>query len=337
MRFSGCLRAGGLAFGLAGLAVSGSALANDTAAQLTAGGLEFVLNEHVQMVSEELFISMDEVRVDYVFENHSAVDQRVLVAFPMPDIESDWFGSPVAYPTYDGENIFGFSTSFDGQPVTAQLHQRVFALGVDRTKELVALGVPLGPHLSETSDALDRLAQADQDTLLALGIIGRESWNDHAVHYPRWRLVSAYTWEAVFPAGETVEVSHRYMPSVGGTVGVNVLYDDDGVTLADYRGRYCLEDNIVATLRNAQTDPEEPWTSPYQERWVSYVLTTGANWAGPIERFRLVVDKGSERNLVSFCGEGVNRISPTRFEMVAENFWPGNDIELLFFVRNPDE
>ena len=35
----------------------------------------------------------------------------------------------------------------------------------------------------------------------------------------------------------------------------------------------------------------------------------------PIGRFRLVVDKGAPGNLVSFCGEGVRKISPTRFEM----------------------
>ena len=61
-----------------------------------------------------------------------------------------------------------------------------------------------------------------------------------------------------------------------------------------------------------------------QERWLTYILKTGANWAGPITDFKLTVDKGSPNNLVSFCGTGVTKISPTRFEMRAKNFTPRN-------------
>ncbi|UXN72275.1 DUF4424 domain-containing protein [Devosia sp. A8/3-2] len=37
--------------------LAGPALANDTAAQLVTGGLEFVINDDIKMLSEELFIS----------------------------------------------------------------------------------------------------------------------------------------------------------------------------------------------------------------------------------------------------------------------------------------
>ena len=65
------------------------------------------------------------------------------------------------------------------------------------------------------------------------------------------------------------------------------------------------------------------------ETWVDYILTTGANWAEPIGEFRLVVDKGSSRNLVSFCGEDVRRISSTRFEMRRTNFTPTRDLSVV--------
>jgi hypothetical protein len=68
------------------------------------------------------------------------------------------------------------------------------------------------------------------------------------------------------------------------------------------------------------------------ETWVDYILTTGANWAEPIGDFRLVVDKGRSRNLVSFCGEGVRRISSTQFEIRRRNFTPTRDLSVLILT-----
>jgi hypothetical protein len=68
------------------------------------------------------------------------------------------------------------------------------------------------------------------------------------------------------------------------------------------------------------------------ETWVDYILTTGANWAEPIGEFRLVVDKGSSNNLVSFCGEGVRKISPTRFEIRRRNYTPTSDLSVLILT-----
>jgi len=63
------------------------ALANDTSAELSTGGLIFVRNDDVEMPSEDLAISAREVSVRYRFLNRSDKDVTVLVAFPMPDIQ----------------------------------------------------------------------------------------------------------------------------------------------------------------------------------------------------------------------------------------------------------
>ena len=72
------------------------------------------------------------------------------------------------------------------------------------------------------------------------------------------------------------------------------------------------------------------------QRTVEYILTTGANWAKPIGDFRLVVDKGKPGNLVSFCGEGVRKISPTQFEMRKRNWRPTRDLEVLILEPRRD-
>ena len=68
----------------------------------------------------------------------------------------------------------------------------------------------------------------------------------------------------------------------------------------------------------------------YTEQWISYILTTGANWSGPIGKFKLTVDKGREKDFVSFCGTGVKKVGPTTFEMSATDFYPQKDLHVLF-------
>ncbi len=148
---------------------------------------------------------------------------------------------------------------------------------------------------------------------------------------------STYGWNARFPAGKTVTVEHRYQPSLGGTVGVTFLpgAGEEAARLADYRTRYCLDDDIVRRVKSAGVKNGE-WTSyPYVENWLSYVWSTGANWAGTIGRFTLTVDKGSPDNLVSFCGENVRKTGPTTFQMSATGWVPPLDRELdiLLLVR----
>lgn len=325
------------------LLLAGQGLANDTAAVLTTGGLEFVSHGEIAMESEELFISREEIRVVYTFRNDSDENHTLLVAFPMPDIVPDHF-SPVAFPMGPADNLFQFRTTFDGRPVEATLHEYAYAAGVDRTKMLQKLGIPVVPISQAAIDAVDGLDEDTTAQFLHLGLAmsdeydAGEGWETH--HWPNWTYRATYTWEATFPARETVTVEHRYTPSVGGTAGVAFLSEpyENYDPAADYRRKYCTDDSFIAAVRKTLTSADEPWSAPFTENWISYILTTGGNWAGGgIEHFRLVVDKGDEKNLVSFCGEGVRKIGPTTFEMVKENFWPEQELEILILQRSETE
>ena len=324
------------------LAMGGTAFANDTSAVLTTGGLQFVVNERVVMESEELFISRDEIRVVYRFRNETSEDQNVLVAFPMPDLVPNFY-SPTAFPTGPDDNLFGFETTVNGVPVDAELHEYGFAFGVDRTKLIKQLGLPVVSFTDAASDAVDGLDEDDKEKLLHLGMVSVDEFDAgngwEKKYLPAWTYRAAYTWEADFPASQTVTVEHRYKPSVGGTTGVSFLSEPyEGYDPAsEYKTKYCTDDAFVAAVRRTLPNPEEPWGAPFFESWISYVLTTGGNWGGAaIERFRLVVDKGSPDNLVSFCGEDVKKIGPTTFEMIITDFWPERDLEILILERQPN-
>ena len=78
-------------------------------------------------------------------------------------------------------------------------------------------------------------------------------------------------------------------------------------------------------MAGAETEAEQSYL---QESWISYVLTTGANWGGTIGRFHLTVDKGDADTLVSFCGNGVKKTGPTTFELTATDFYPERNIDI---------
>lgn len=325
------------------LFVAGPVLANDTSAVLTTGGLEFITNQDIVMESEELFISKEEIRVVYQFRNTGETDQNILVAFPMPDIVPN-FWSPVAFPSGPDDNLFEFKTTLNGKPVEATLHEYAYAFGVDRTKLIKQLGLPLVPISTVASEATDALDDETTARLLHLGLVtpdefdAGEGWEKH--YWPAWTYKATYTWEGDFPAGETVEVVHTYKPSVGGTAGVSFLGEPyEGYDPAtEYKTRYCTDEGFLQAVRSTLASPDEPWSAPFYESWISYILTTGGNWGGgAIGKFRLVIDKGSEDNLVSFCGDDVKKIGPTTFEMVKTDFWPQDELNILILERHEQQ
>lgn len=314
--------------------------ANDTMSSLGAGGLVFVQTDDVKMLSEDLYVSPEEVRVKYEFRNEGNEDADTLVAFPMPDITGDG-DFMVAIPTEDPENIFGFTTLVNGEPVAAELHQYVFATNIDYTRYLTDLGLPLTPYGEATVTAINALDDATKKELLHRALVIPMEFDQgqgmQTEYLPVWTLRSTYSWEAHFPAGETVTVEHRYKPSVGGTVAVTFLSPPyDGYDpAAEYKRKYCTDDSFIGTVKKTLPNPDEPYGAPFTESWLSYIWSTGANWAGPIGRFHLTIDKGLPQNLVSFCWDGkVTKTGPTTFEMEAKDWWPPYDRELEVLILN---
>jgi hypothetical protein len=319
------------------LAAASPALANDTMAELSTGGLIFVRTDAVSIEGEDLYISPDAVRVSYVFRNHTETDVDSVVAFPMPDIQLLPY-SEVSMPEPGSDNFLGFSVTADGKSISPSLDQRAFAAEVDVTAELQALGIPLNPGAQNVAEALQKLPPQTRKEWVARGLIVIGGYDDGSGFkeelLPVWKLKSTYWWRMTFPAGESVDVRHEYRPSVGGTSGISFFYDGKtgGPQLEEYRRKYCLDGAIERAVVNAANKAPDGYP-PYWENWISYVLTTGANWATTIGRFTLTVDKGDPANLVSFCGSGVEKIGPTTFRLTYTDFMPEKDINILLLRR----
>ena len=310
------------------------AFANDTSVTLGAGGLEIARTDAIEMKSEDLFISMERVAVRYVFRNRTSADVKTLVAFPLPDLKSTWQESPIDIPVPDSPNFVGFKTKVDGADIPLQVENKAIFKGQDRTADLAALGAPLNPLAPNFSDQIARLPPASIAKLKSDGFIEQESIDrgkgEEPWYRPAWDLKTKFYREQIFPAGKDVVVEHEYQPVVGGTVAIILNSPFVG---KEERSRYLREYCAGSKFRKAAK--RFPETS--QERWLTYILKTGANWAGPIADFKLTVDKGSPNNLVSFCGTGVTRISPTRFEMRTKNFTPKQDLNFVFAIAGTQD
>ncbi len=324
---------------LASLVLAAPAFANDSVAETAAGGLVLMKSGEIDMVSEDLFVSADEIRVRYVFRNRSARDVRATVAFPMPDDDlSQLRESDVAYPR-------DFETKVDGRPVAMRVVRKAMLGGTDHSALLNRLHVPIAddpdPSKAVIPEGLNALPPAEQARLVRLGLAAVDEYEPatgiqrHLV--PMWTIRQTYYWEQVFPAGRDLVVEHRYKPGTGESVGT-------ALTMADFRaspeGRrmiaeHCIDSAFLAGLdRMARQAGENVMIG---EQRIGYVLTTGANWRAPIRDFRLVVDKGAAENLISFCGSGVRKTGPTRFEMRRADWRPDRDLKLLIlFPRRPE-
>lgn len=321
------------------VAIATAALGNDTTASTGAGGLILERTDAIDMVSENLFVSADEIRIRYVYRNRTPRAVETIVAFPMPDRDlSEEYGGDVAYPS-------DFRTRVAGVPVKAQLERKAVVKGKDHTALLRRLRIPIAPEsINDATAAMDRLPVAQKERLQSIGLAGDEEYSYGAEpmrHHliPLWTVQDRYWWKQRFPTGRDLVIDHRYVPGTGGSVDSPVAFKefrstDDTKRSIEY---YCMDKEFIAAVdRLSGKDPMKGPEMP--DKRIDYILKTGANWRSPIRSFRLVVDKGKPGNLVSFCETGVKKIGPTQYEVRHTNWRPTRDLHVLIIEpRTPSK
>jgi hypothetical protein len=325
---------------LAILALSGAtAHADDSTATLGAGGLALEKTDKISLVSEDLYLSPTAVKVSYRFRNLTNADVETVVAFPMPDVTGS-VDMTVAMPEPAKDNFLGFATRVDGKPVESQLEQRAFLTApgkpdVEITERLKSLGVPLVPTREAAGAALSALSESQRKALADAEIVYAEEFDEgkgpQVEWDPIWTLRSNFWRRQVFPAGRDVLVEQTYTPGTGSQSTLSFGAPDlSAEQVSHYRETYCTDGPFRSAVQSVYRKANAPNSKlGVFEEYLSYVITSGANWAGPIGTFRLVVDKG-DSTLVSFCGDGVRKTGPTTFEMTAKDYMPRRDIDVLF-------
>jgi hypothetical protein len=318
---------------LAAIAATATAVANDSTAEMTAGGLVLKTNRNIDMLDEDLYVSADQIRVNYVFRNQGRQDESVIVAFPMPDrkLEQEYWGSEISH-------VSNFVTTVEGRPVATQVERKAVLGNRDHSALLNRLGMPLAPptdYVEGRPDPLvaawQRLSAADKQQLKRLKLVSEEGGE----FSPLWTLKETYYWTQTFPAGRDLKIQHQYKPGAGGSVGsiLSSRHNRNDADTRRYIAEYCVDQAFLGGVARMRRAGGEHALLP--ETTVGYILKTGGNWRSPIRNFRLVVDKGSADNIVSFCGTGVRKISDTQFEMRRTNWRPDRDLRVLILSPSP--
>ncbi len=328
-----------LAAAFAASLASGSAAANDTSGFQGTTGIELAATDDIRMVSEDLAIGLDEIRVAYVFRNVTAHPVETMVVFPLPDLDlSQGLSGPNWNFPAGQPDFLKFRLWIDGRPATPTLERRAFFHGRDVTRELEDSGaMDLVPWRGDYDEQVKSLPATTLARLRREGLLQQGEDTDT----PQWRLRTRYFWTQTFPAGTDVAVRHSYRPFVGlaliggpsGIDGRSVVgrYVGDEHSGTD---RYCLDAATRRALAEVEhRRPTDPM--PFTAAEIEYILTTARNWRGPIGRFRLTLDKGAPDNILSLCWDGaLRKTGPATFESTLTDFSPTRDIRLLIFVRS---
>jgi hypothetical protein len=314
-----------------------AAFANDSAAELSIGGLQFTRSPNVEMRSEDLKISLDRVSVRYEFVNTSAAPVILTVAFPLPDIDLSE-GESISFPANDPLNFVEFETKVDGSPIKFKTDQRAFIGDKEVSAELRELKVPLLPLGAQQFRPQD-LPEATRTRMASDGLLMPAGSDERGrpLYAAGWVVKTAVYREQTFPPGKPVVVEHSYKPSVGAstdTILRSSLRQDKAMSreIERYRKDYCVGEEFLADL-DKMAGTSRSNTAKVGERRISYILKTGANWAGPIKNFRLTIDKGGNNRLVSYCAGKLSTSSRPELVLQAKDFTPDRDLKILFVGR----
>ena len=300
--------------------------ANDSAGYVGTGGVEYIKNKNISMHSEDLYVSKEQIRVNYEFKNLSNKDITETILFPMPAvpsfIDSDYADTTA---TYDD-----FQVLVNGKSIIPQLHVRTFMrpiiikdgdktladASVDTTHIFKECGISKAEMMTPWTYQFD--TEVINQQLLDCNNKKLDQFIDDKddPSYLFWDSQIIYSWEQTFKANTITKIKHTYTPLVGGSVYL------DEEQYADF----CVD-------RSTQRGFNKNGGRPYHA--LSYILTTGANWAKPISNFKLNVER-DPNELVSFCWKGkgkVKKIGPTTFEIKESNFVPTHDFDVAFIMK----
>jgi hypothetical protein len=327
----------GIMFGAAMLAATSAAHANDSTAELSIGGLQFVHTNDVAIESEDLRISPDHVSVRYQLTNSSAKPVTLTIAFPLPDIDlSD--AENVALPSADPVNFLDFETRIDGAPAPFRIEQRAMLGDKDVSALLDQFKLPVIP-IGRREIRLADLPEATRTKLADQGLLVPERTDDKGrQHYAiAWVAKTSALRQQIFPPGREVIVEHQYRPSVGissDTILRRFLRSNKALSseVERYRKEYCISDAFLAQL-DARAGNGELNASMIGEQRINYVLKPGADGAAPIGSFKLTIDPGAGDRLVSFCPGRLKRTAPDALVFTAKDFTPEGDLKILIIGR----
>lgn len=298
--------------------------ANDSTGFVSTGGVEYIKNDKIAMQKERLFVSLDNIKVDYEYKNLSAQDVTETVLFPLPEIT-------YGYEEFaDTEMMLkSFKIIANEQEIQPEIHVRAFAYQFDNNgkitlrEDITAAAKACGLTDKDLIEHWNRSINEKIDEKLSACEGVAKFKKDNSLN---WTSQIIYSWQQTFKGNAITKIHHEYKPLIGSGVQL-----DQQLTNAEnakaLKATYCLDEKQVKQLNKKQAG------SYFQQ--IGYILKTGANWAKPIKDFRLTVER-PKNSYVSFCWNGkgkVKKVGKNQFQVKEKNFLPQQDLDLIFIHK----
>jgi hypothetical protein len=173
--------------------------------------------------------------------------------------------------------------------------------------------------------------------LQKLRALGAASGDDNAT-WPLWKTYVTFHWLQTFNPGVTV-IEHSYRP----VIGRFMFHRDNGIWVGGAVGEpdaidqaYCVDDATGRDLQGLAARDRSGYVAGLS---LGYILTTGANWSGPIRTFHLTVDgqtpalNGDSVRAISLCSDmPLRQTGPMRREASVTDYVPKRDLRVLMAV-----
>ncbi len=316
--------------------------ANDSAGTTAAGGIQFIKTPSICMEKEQLTLSLNQVKVDYLFKNKTDRPVKLAIYFPLPPYHV--FNANTSWDTEVGiskESPFtNFSVVVDGQSRVFNTTTRALLKGEDITQLLISSGIPLNPSYASGKIPMNENDAKRFNTwntkAKALGLLNTKG-------EPRWEKQVIYSWEETFPPQKLVHITHNYRPSQGNFFEV-ADKNSEAVAIKNISQR--MQQLFNVDLEKMVDRPQfNAWITKHREmehkdtyayfRNINYILSTGKNWSGPIQDFELILLYPKEGAVIYnpfYSEETKTQIikKPGELHILLKDFTPQKDLQVVF-------
>jgi hypothetical protein len=287
---------------------------------LVVGALQIGSSADLEVGGMDISVTNDSVVYSYLLKNAGTSELSLTASVSLPELQASADGSQTwVLASNNPENPVGLTITAAGEPVAPKAEVHAYALGLDRTAEIMAEHLPLMPFGPETDKALAALSPDTISRLAALGIISpRDPDQPKAPLGADWMLDGVLSWRQTLPPGKPVPIVIKFTP-------VKAEYRLAKDDLDDMKDDVCLQPQVLGTLQSRLKSG-----GVWKVTEISLAVDGPAHWVdNPTPS--LSVQKPQGDAIVAFCG--MDEKTANRATVLGVT--PDNTSELRIVVFTP--
>jgi len=328
-----------------------------------AGGIQFLKYPALAIQRQDVHISLEQVNVNYIFINNSALDLIETMVFTVPNAGYDQQYNP------DEEQLQRYTLVANGRNIDYKTMVKPISFtGEDLTTFLSSLGISANPTaaMAQINGEYNSFAVAKR-ALTQRGLI------DQNTNTAKWLTKTYYYWQQKFPPAEEVQIQQTYKPNITThhhtahkkpeteqqwknifpwknkancaknnhtkahtqahtaqePSAAMAEFAASSAKYTEYLNQYCPNKTDYATLMHNFSQPKHN-QQQIISRELNFNLTYDHGWSSPIEHFTLKIEQPNNTMALLCWPEPLQRINATTLIYEARHYVPLRDAHILY-------